>query len=759
MPLYYADKRLVLPQNLPPTGEFLLPVCTTAERLNRTLAALYFGGFHLPSIPAIDPQSDANIHDLTHVIDIFQAMAHVNDPASVACYVPSLPGDDSPCRNFEPLAPWIRYAPNDPFQTPEFTPPGYLLPPWYQGAGIPLPGVQPGDAMVNLASFPIFANIGNILEAGLPRFSFLVDGTGEIEIEFVNIPQGGYAVVNIDNDPFQTQLLDLNLISVTDVVSLEGLLTLFGLVGEDLGIENTQTHEINIDVAGTHTVNVTFIPNIGSDTIFGFGGGVRRISLCGFSADIEVPMPQLRIVDCDLEWRPQPGTPWVNLGNVCGADGQDGAPGIPGQDGREIELRTFEGYVQWRYVGAPTWTSLYQIPIPADGEQGEPGIPGQDGADGREVELREYFGAVQWRYVGDALWQQLYNIPGGGVGSACFDKCDYTVGFLNAFLEHMYWFYYRVETITTGNWNLTRRAIVVGDNELKEIGAGYYWKLDNWENMAGVTYDLHKGRYYLDNPWGIQPDWSVDGINAEWALMRPQLTTLINAGLDDCGILTPGYLAVIQGYIDTERKNEAYEIPRRRAWDVLYAHFYNMTTKILQEQIITHPTHAGEDCLDPDPPNPCPEFDWGIELTLTAEDGWITTNGLYNPSVPGVFLEPLNTTVPCPISWRRVDVMSPSNGGVTFNVRSIEAHFWGSVPPISSSLAFDIVGSTGSSFVGDYFSQGEGGERVLNWTGNSNMLALGFSMQQCLTQEIQEPASGYVGLIRICGNGTPPTWI
>src|SRR5690606_38105961 len=42
------------------------------------------------------------------------------------------------CIDYAPNAPMLQYAPNDPFQTPDLTPEGYLLPPWYANPAIPL---------------------------------------------------------------------------------------------------------------------------------------------------------------------------------------------------------------------------------------------------------------------------------------------------------------------------------------------------------------------------------------------------------------------------------------------------------------------------------------------------------------------------------------------------------------------------------------------------------------------------------------------
>lgn len=274
------------------------------------------------------------------------------------------------CTEYPAQTPFITYLPNDPFQTPNYTPPGYLLPPWYTNPGVPLPGIQPGDAMVNFLAFPFFQGIPDIVPVGLPRVTIPVNGEGVIEIECVQVPNGGYGFTSVDLDPGTFQLIDFNSTSINDIASLEAILQLFNLADEDFGIATSFVHEINVQGEGSHTVYLTFLPNIGSDTIFGFGGGIRRISLCGFDSPGVVPMPQLQIVNgCELQWRPTEAHPWVTLAeNICGADGQDGTageqgpPGPPGEDGEDGE------------DGAPG----IQGPPGPPGEDGEQGLPGED---------------------------------------------------------------------------------------------------------------------------------------------------------------------------------------------------------------------------------------------------------------------------------------------------------------------------------------------------------------------------------------------
>lgn len=247
------------------------------------------------------------------------------------------------CVLYPAYSPLIQYAPNDPFQTPNYTPSGYVLPPWYTNPAIPLPGVQPNDAMVNLlslATVPVAA-----LAAGFPRFHFEFSGEGEVEIELVRIPQGGLALITMDSSPVGAKLLNLNSQGVADLLSLETLLSIFGLV-TSFNIVSTTTIEWEVTTPGLHHIDVTFIPNVGGSTLLGFGGGLRRVSLCGLSPVEVNSVPQFRVNGCELQWRPSSGSDWVDLVDIstcaipgatgpagpAGPQGPQGAPGTPGQD-------------------------------------------------------------------------------------------------------------------------------------------------------------------------------------------------------------------------------------------------------------------------------------------------------------------------------------------------------------------------------------------------------------------------------------------
>ena len=52
------------------------------------------------------------------------------------------------------------------------------------------------------------------------------------------------------------------------------------------------------------------------------------------------------------------------------------------------------------------------------GDKGDPGGQGQPGADGKEVELQTVSGKVQWRHTGDSAWKDLFTIPTTSDGEA-----------------------------------------------------------------------------------------------------------------------------------------------------------------------------------------------------------------------------------------------------------------------------------------------------------------------------------------------------
>lgn len=231
--------------------------------------------------------------------------------------------DEGECTEYTPDAPFIQYAPNDPFQTPDLVPPGYIIPPFYNNPLIPLPGVLPGDAMVNFASLPITQNLPELLETGLPRIRVNFEGTGQVELELVRVPQGGQVMITHDDNPLTARIVDLNAL---DISGLETIFDIFNIVFQG-SVNSVEVVEVLFDTPGDHVIDITFLPTVNEDVILGFGGGLRRVSLCGVDMTGEEVVPQFQVIDngCTLQWRPNPSAAWQTLSTeLCGEDGEDG---------------------------------------------------------------------------------------------------------------------------------------------------------------------------------------------------------------------------------------------------------------------------------------------------------------------------------------------------------------------------------------------------------------------------------------------------
>lgn len=289
------------------------------------------------------------------------------------CGVP----DDGDCIKLAANHPSFRYAPNDPFQTPLYVPDGYLIPPWYTNPLIPLPGVQPGDAMVNGAAI----YLGQPLTSGFPRVRLPFTGTGEVEIELVSVQFGGIALVVVDDMPTTAQFIDLGATLYDQIDSV--LSSIFALFGVDFDgeVALSSVHQYDFTEPGDHHIDITFLPKIttvGEEYVIVSGGGFRSATICGGLAIGETPVPEMQVVDgCTIQWRPNSSVAWITLiENACGADGADGADGLTPimqgiQDGDCHDI-------QWQYAPEQpeTWETLITV---CDGTNGTNGIDGADG--------------------------------------------------------------------------------------------------------------------------------------------------------------------------------------------------------------------------------------------------------------------------------------------------------------------------------------------------------------------------------------------
>lgn len=185
------------------------------------------------------------------------------------------------CTNFAMENPFTSYFPGNPFTAPEFVPSGYNRPPFYTNVTNILFDIRPTDVIVDILGLNPGMTLEELIGFSFPRIHIDLEGTGECEIEFLQLLQGGFCTVTIDGNPFQAKIIDLNAINLTDIQSI---LSLIGVLFTG-GAANRFVHEIQFETIGDHTIDIVFYPHIAGEAIFGFGGGVGRIGFCSTSLD------------------------------------------------------------------------------------------------------------------------------------------------------------------------------------------------------------------------------------------------------------------------------------------------------------------------------------------------------------------------------------------------------------------------------------------------------------------------------------------
>lgn len=246
--------------------------------------------------------------------DILRAWTYINDPCNAGCS----DCDSNFCRDYPAWSPIIEWTPNDPFETPPEDIPGYPSPPFYKiSTPPPLSRLEPNDVLTDLTS-TVFGGMTVIdlaellLVTGFPRFRVNLEGEGELELHFLKIPNGGLALIQVDGDPLKIEVVDLSSLGVLDVVSLQALLSLLNFPE---GLFPETIHEVKIHGTGSHFVDVTFLPNFGGSTVIGYGGGLRKLTLCGFNQEVEemafFDLRQNPLDPCEIQKMTTEGGEWV----------------------------------------------------------------------------------------------------------------------------------------------------------------------------------------------------------------------------------------------------------------------------------------------------------------------------------------------------------------------------------------------------------------------------------------------------------------
>lgn len=255
------------------------------------------------------------------------------------------------CRDVRPQAPLVGYEPQDPYTQPDFTPAGYLLPPFYivTAGSIPnLLGFQVGDVLTDITRIPVGTGVITEPTSGWARFRVTVYGTGIVTLQLLNVPLGGYALVTEDDDPLSAVFVELNL----DLI--------------DLPPENNFIvgNEHRFTTEGEHHIDVTFLPRFNDEAPAVFwGGGIRIITICGFE-DMMFDIRQKDGMPCIIE-KTNNGVDWVDAVNM-----QKCPP----------KLRTNGGVIQWQDPDTDEWEDTETGDERDNGEAPTPYPDNPDGA-------------------------------------------------------------------------------------------------------------------------------------------------------------------------------------------------------------------------------------------------------------------------------------------------------------------------------------------------------------------------------------------
>lgn len=255
---------------LPAEGTFVVPVCTTRERFDKIMNALWWYGAH---------QED---FDFDHLIDWLDACSRIQPGCD---YDPT-----ENCRVVLPDNPLITWSPENPYSPGSEVPSGYPFHPWTIVDSSILSqiildgflGLQVGDIITDLTKIPVGTSWEDLLTtqyANFPGFRISgLEGRGVVKLHLLAVPQGGRAWVMVD-----------------DVIYINPLANLFVDLDRDFTSFPPETAvditiEVTIEGAGAHHLDVIFLPTVNEAFVpIFFGGGFRYAELCGFELPIVDP--------------------------------------------------------------------------------------------------------------------------------------------------------------------------------------------------------------------------------------------------------------------------------------------------------------------------------------------------------------------------------------------------------------------------------------------------------------------------------------
>lgn len=201
--------------------------------------------------------------------DVFlDMMAHFYDGCEDCPPEPS-------CRDYPTDSGVLSYFPTNPFTEPENIPNQfYNKPPFYLLHGDVLTDITVPSA--NPLDLPYLA------ETELPRIRVTVNGDKLVRLYLLSIIQGGYASIVVDDNPLTANWVDLTRASLLDFQALLnaiqeglGIGDLNGILVEDVIVE------VKLETVEEHHIDIIFWPKFNTEVIVGFGGGLRKVEICG----------------------------------------------------------------------------------------------------------------------------------------------------------------------------------------------------------------------------------------------------------------------------------------------------------------------------------------------------------------------------------------------------------------------------------------------------------------------------------------------
>lgn len=268
--------------NLNPTDNLITLKLTEAEFV-KMYSALYFGA------------------EFAYPDEFMQIM--VNFLKGLHC-PPDLVADE--CKEYPTYANNIAYSPVNPFISPDEIPDGYLTQPFLVNGqnGNDFPNFDALDVLVPFDAITFDIDwLGNINDS-LPSIQFTVNGEGHANIRLLCTPQGGLAVVTLDNPPNILDIIGGVVTGAENIVDLnQDLVSLPPETAQEI------IFPVEVTGAGIHTIYIVYLPILDDSLIpVRFGGGFRGLELCGFLPEASMGIQGLRFVDCNLEQQNSDGS-------------------------------------------------------------------------------------------------------------------------------------------------------------------------------------------------------------------------------------------------------------------------------------------------------------------------------------------------------------------------------------------------------------------------------------------------------------------